>query len=291
MRNTVYQHFIDDLKDEPDSLPPGSTLSQRRRLSQFGWSDGHALNLASVHRQIHAEFMTLYLHKVYHGGSRLSFDKVYCFLDLFFGQYPDSGLKEVSYQFEVRMGAAGDYWNRRSSSSSSAGDYLEADWSLDLLEVVSIMRHHPLISIAWNLVDSFKEATFDDSGVVYAVSALKDMDVQLFGKLKSIMLYLNKSIEPNQFGRAEIEAVMPCVLNRGATKQDVNSIKSLLYPTRCRGIEVEISWEGSFRDWSDWESYPEDDWSSDEEDDSHSTKKGADNGEDGPESRDQILCL
>ncbi|KAI4638012.1 hypothetical protein J4E93_010480 [Alternaria ventricosa] len=203
LRNTVYQHFIDDLKDQPDSLPPGSTLSQRRRLIQFGWSDGHALNLASIHRQIHAEFMTLYLHQVYHGGSRLVFNDVDYFLDLFFGQSLHSGLKDVSYQFEVRMGAA--------------GDYLEADWSLDLLKVVSIMRHHPLISIAWNLVDSFREATFDDSGVVYAVSALKDMDVQLFGNLNSVMLYLNKSIPPNHFGRTEIEAEMPCMLKKVLT--------------------------------------------------------------------------
>jgi len=153
------------------------------------------------------------------------------------------------------------------------------------------MRRYPLISIAWNLVDNVKKAAFDDSGVVYAVSALKDMDVQLFGKLGSVMLYLNNSIEPSHSGRTEVQADMPCILKRGTTKQDVNSIKSLLYPTQCRGIEVEIRFEGSFRGWSDWESYPEEDWSSNEENDSDSGEQVPDSGEDGPESRDQILCM
>ena len=224
--------------------------------------------------------MTLYLHKVYQGGRRLLFDDVHYFLDMFFGQYPNSALKDITYKFEVSLGTA---------QHDPGG--LKADWSLDLLEVVSIMRHYPLISIAWNLVGSFKETTFDDSGVVYAVSAMKDMDVQLFGRLNSVMLYLNKSIPPNHFGRTEIEADMPCVLNRGATKQDVNSIKSLLYPTRCRGIEVEIRFEGSFRGWSDWESYPEDDSSSNEENDSDSGEQVSYNGKDDPEGRDQILCM
>jgi len=109
--------------------------------------------------------MTLYLHKVYQGGRRLLFVNVYYFLDLFFGQYPNSALKDVAYKFEVSLGTAQHH---------PGG--LKADWSLDLLEVVSIMRHYPLISTAWNLVDNFKVAAFDDSGVTYAVSALKDMD-------------------------------------------------------------------------------------------------------------------
>jgi len=224
--------------------------------------------------------MTLYLHKVYQGGRRLLFDNVHYFLDLFFGQYLNSALKDVTYKFEASLGTA---------QHDPGG--LKADWSLDLLEVVSIMRHYPLISIAWNLVDNFKKATFDDSGVVYAVSALKDLDVQLFGKLGSVMLYLNNSIEPSQFRRTEVEADLPFMLKRGVTKQDVNSIKSLLYPTQCRGIEVEIRCEGSFRGWSDWESYPEEGCSSNEEDGSDSGEQVSDNGKDGLESRDQILCM
>ncbi|KAI4708278.1 hypothetical protein J4E89_006900 [Alternaria sp. Ai002NY15] len=244
------------------------------------WSDSKASDLASVHQQIHAEFMTLYLHQAYKGGRLLLLNNLYYFLDLFFGRYPNSALRDVTYKFEVRLGTA-----------QHDREGLRADWSLDLLEVVSIMRRYPLISIAWNLVDSRKIATFDDSGVVYAVSALKEMDVQLFGKLSSVMLYLNNSIEPSQFGRTEVQADMPCVLKRGTTKQDVNRIKSLLYPSQCRGIEVEIRFEGSFRGWSDWESYPEEDWYSNEEDGSDSAEKVSDNGEDSPESRDQILCL
>ena len=105
------------------------------------------------------------------------------------------------------------------------------------------------------------------------------------------MLYLNNSVEPSQFGRTEVEADRPCMLKRGVTKQDVNSIKSLLYPTQCRGIEVEITWESSFRGWSDWESYPEEDYSSHEEDDTDSGEQVSDNGEADPGSRDQILCM
>jgi len=224
--------------------------------------------------------MTLYLHKVYQGGRRLLFDDVHYFLDMFFGQYPNSALKDITYKFEVSLGTA---------QHDPGG--LKADWSLDLLEVVSIMRHYPLISIAWNLVDSRRIATFEDSGVVYAVSALKDMDAQLFGKLGSVMLYLNNFIEPSQFGRTEVEADLPCALKTCATKQDVNSVKSLLYPTQCRGIEVEIRFEGSFRGWSDWESYPGEDCSSNEEDDSDSGGQVSDNGEADPGSRDQILCV
>jgi len=224
--------------------------------------------------------MTLYLRQVYHSASQLLFDNVYYFLDLFFGRYPNSALKDVTYKFEVRLSLAQYNFESR-----------VADWSLDLLGVVSVMRHYPLISIAWNLVDNFKEVKFDDSAVVYAISARKDMDVQLFGKLDSVMLYLDRSIDPDQFGRSEVEAYMPCILKRGATRQDVNSIKSLLYPTQCRGIEVEIRWEGSFRGWSDWESYPEEDCSSNEEEDADSGEQVSDNGETDPGSRDQILCM
>ncbi|KAI4695619.1 hypothetical protein J4E81_005945 [Alternaria sp. BMP 2799] len=253
LRNTVYQHFIDDLDFQPETRL-GCRPSQRR--TPFGSSDNKASILASVHQQIHAEFMTLYLHQVYQGGRRLLFNNVHYFLDLFFGQYPNSALKEVTYKFEIRLGTA-----------RHDPEGLMTDWALDLLKVVSIMRRYPLISIAWNLVDNFKEAMFDDSGVSYAVSALKDTDVQLLEKLDYVELALNNFFEPDQFGRVGVEAHLRLKFKKGATKQDVNSIMSLLYPTRCRGIEVEIRWDGRFWGEPDYWSYPEEDCSSNEEDD------------------------
>lgn len=235
-----------------------------------------------MHQQIQAEFMTLYLHQAYKGGRRLLFNHVHYFLDLFFGRYPNSALRDVTYKFEVRLGTARNY---------SEG-LKPADWSLDLLGVVSVMRHYPLISIAWNLVDNFKEAIFDDAGVMYAVSALKDMDIHLFGKLDSVMLTLNNSFEPDQFGRSGVEAHLSPTLKEGATKKDVRALQALLYPTRCSGIEVDIRCKVNTRGIrSDWGSYPEEDCSSNEEDDSDGGEQVSDNGKDDPESRDQILCM
>ncbi|KAI4687882.1 uncharacterized protein J4E88_003475 [Alternaria novae-zelandiae] len=223
--------------------------------------------------------MTLYLHQVYQGGRRLLFNHVHYFLDLFFGRYPNSALKDVTYKFEVRLGAP-----------QSDPEGLKADWSLDLLEVVTVMRHYPLISIAWNLVDVFHEAAFEDSGVAYTVSALKDMDVQLFGKLNSVKLALNNSFEPDQFGRSGVEAHLSPTLKEGATKKDVRALQALLYPTRCSGIEVEIRLKVNARGIrSDWGSYPEEDCFSDEEEDSDSGEQVSDNGEDDPQSGQKIL--
>jgi len=234
-----------------------------------------------VHQQIHAEFMTLYLHQAYKGGHRLLFNNLHYFLYLFFGRYPNSALRDVTYKFEVRLGAA-----------RNDPEGLKADWSLDLLKVVSIMRHYPLISIAWNLVDNFKEAAFDDSGVAYAVLALKDMDVQLYEKLDSVKLALNNSFEPDQFGRSGVEAHLAPTLKEGATKKGVRALQALLYPTRCSGIEVEIRLKVDARGIrSDWGSYPEEDCSSNEEDDSDSGEQVSDSGEDDPESRDKIVCM
>ena len=106
-------------------------------------------------------------------------------------------------------------------------------------------------------MDIYKEAAFDDSGVAYAVSALKDMDVQLFEKLDSVKPALNNSFEPDQFGRVGVEAHLSVTKKEGATKQDVRALQALLYPTRCSGIEVEIKLEDSTWDRRlDWGSYP-----------------------------------
>ena len=289
MRNTVYQHFIDYLRHQPEPRVCCNSCSLRRSRTISEWttpecSDGKASDLASVHQQIHAEFMTLYLHQAYKGGHRFLFNNLYYFLDLFFGRYPNSALRDVIYKFEVRFGTARNYQE----------GLKPADWSLDLLEVVSIMRRSPLISIAWNLVDNFKEANLDDSGIAYAVSALKDMDVQLFEKLDSAKLALNNSFEPDgrQFGRSGVEAHLSPTLKEGATKKDVRALQALLYPTRCSGIEVEIRLRFDARGIrSDWGSYPEEDCSSNEEDDSDGGEQVSDNGKDDPEGRYQILCM
>lgn len=110
---------------------------------------GDAASVPCINQQIHAEFLTLYLHRMFENELGVLFGHVHEFLHSFFVAYPDSAPKDVPYKFAVGLGA-----------SKSDIEGVTPAWSLDLLKVVSAMRHYPLINVVWKLVDDCKEAAF-----------------------------------------------------------------------------------------------------------------------------------
>ena len=64
-------------------------------------------------------------------------------------------------------------------------------WQLDLIEVVSIMRHFPLLSIEWNLVPPSYSGAHDYESHMTVVSILQNMDRQEFEKLSLFYLLFN----------------------------------------------------------------------------------------------------
>jgi len=144
LRNTFYHHFID--------LSP---------------STNDAANLACVNQQVHAEFTTLYLSRLYQGTTGVPFEHIPFFLHFFFVQYPDAAPKNVRYKFNVGLGNPGP--------KSIDGD-LASCWSLDLLKVVSVMRKYPLIEVVWDLgagMGRYSAVSFDDTDIAYAVIELR----------------------------------------------------------------------------------------------------------------------
>ncbi|KAI4947680.1 hypothetical protein J4E91_006502 [Alternaria rosae] len=211
LRNKIYEHFI--------NLRPLT---------------GDAASVACINQQFHAEFLTLYLHRMFENGVGVSFGHVHKFLHTFFVAYPDSAPKDVPYKFAVGLGA-----------SKSDIEGVTPAWSLDLLKVVSVMRRYPLINVIWKLVDDCKEAAFQDIEVAYTVAALKEMSANRFEVLESahLRLYDHELYKTIPFAEIEVEACLSLLLKKGATKQGVKSLEASRFRYGRGGIEVEIYWE------------------------------------------------
>jgi len=247
LRNTFYHHFID--------LSP---------------STSDAASLACVNQQVHVEFTTLYLSRLYQGTTGVSFEHLPFFLHFFFTQYPNAVPKNVLYKFNVGLGNPGP--------KSIDGD-LASCWSLDLLKVVSVMRRYPLIEVVWILgagMGRYSAVSFDDKDIAYAVTNLRCMVAENFGQLSSVRLTLRESplelhsFQPFRVGTTlALDARLSIELKKGVTEFCFEDID-----TNCGGIDVEFEQEYSMD--SDEES------SDGEEDDPV-------DGHEDSESEDQVL--
>jgi len=241
LRNTFYHHFID--------LSP---------------STSDAANLACVNQQVHAEFTTLYLSRLYQGTTGIPFEHVPFFLH-FFVQYPDAATKTVLYKFNVGLG----------NPVPKSIDLNRAPcWSLDLLKVVSVMREYPLIEVVWDLgagLGPCWAVSFDDTDVAHAIANLRCMSARHFSKLSSIRLTLSESpkglhsFQPFRVvtGPA-LNASLMIELKKGVTDDFLDD-----FDTNCGGIDVEVVLEDSV-DSDDESSDGEEDVSDDGPDDSES---------------------
>ena len=92
----------------------------------------------------------------------------------------------------------------------------EPNWMSDLVDVISIMRQYPLLSIKWNLVPPGHSEPRNDLGLADYVCVLKDMEDHEFGKISSIRLLLDD--EP-------LNGYIYTILTRGCTEQDTDDIR------------------------------------------------------------------
>ena len=247
LRNTFYHHFID--------LSP---------------STSDAANLACVNPQVHAEFTTLYLSRVYQGTTGVPFEHVPFFLHFFFAQYPDAVPKNVLYKFNVSLGNAGP---------KGVDLDLAPCWSMDLLKVVSVMRKYPLIEVVWDLgagMGRYSAVSFDDTDIAHAVTNLRRMSAENFSKLSFVRLTLSES--PKELHSFQpfrvvtgpaLDASLMIEVKKGVTDEFLD-----YFDTNCGGIDVEVVLE---------DSVDSDDESSDGEEDDLV------DGHEDSESEDQVL--
>jgi len=218
LRNTFYHHFID--------LSP---------------STSDAANLACVNQQVHAEFTTLFLIRVYQGTTGVPFEHVPFFLHFFFVQYPDMAPKTVLYKFNVGLGNPGP---------KGIDLDLAPCWSLDLLKVVSVMRKYPLIRVVWDLgagMGRYSAVSFDDTDIAYAVTNLRCMSARNFSTLSSIRLTLSESPrELHSFQPFRVRTTL--ALDAGHSinlKKGVTEFCFEDIDTNRGGIDVEFALENS----------------------------------------------
>ncbi|KAI4708279.1 hypothetical protein J4E89_006901 [Alternaria sp. Ai002NY15] len=247
LRNTFYHHFID--------LSP---------------STSDAASLACVNQQVHAEFTTLSLSRLYQGTTGVSFEHLPFFLHFFFTQYPNAVPKNVLYKFKVGLGKQGP----RSIDCPTA-----PCWSLDLLKVVSVMRKYPLIKVVWDLsagMNRYPVLSFDDTDIAYAVTNLRGMSARNFSKLSSIKLTLSESFKYERSfqplrdqGWLVLNASLSIKSKKGMAGGSFDD-----FDTKCGGIDVELALKDS---------------GDSEEERSDGEEHVSDDGPDDPESVDRTM--
>jgi len=149
LRNTIYEHFI-NLEADP--------------------CFGNATKLLWINRQIRAEFGSLYLSQ---GNATVCSEDMASFLRTFIVPPANLVREEVACRIRVEL-----------CKCDAECEF----WQLDLIEVVSIMRHFPLLSIEWNLVPPGYSKAYDHKNEITVVSILQNMDRQEFEKLSSFYL-------------------------------------------------------------------------------------------------------
>ncbi|KAI4708280.1 hypothetical protein J4E89_006902 [Alternaria sp. Ai002NY15] len=149
LRNVIYEYFID--------LKPWPCCAK-------------VPNLLWINRQIRDEFGSLYLSQ---DDTTVSFDHLADFLRLFVLPPANLVTKDVAYKITVELCHCDTPWD---------------SWALELVEVVSIMRHFPLLSIEWNLVPPSYSGAHDYKSHMTVVSILENMDRQEFEKLSYFYL-------------------------------------------------------------------------------------------------------
>lgn len=142
-------------------------------------------------------------------------------------------------------------------------------YSLDLLEVVSVMRQYPLLNIEWNKNLYGRTGLFSDTDLTSLVSILRSIHVQKFEKLASVSLHL--FIMPplyEAFDAGQVEAELDITLKKGGIIPDISDLG---LEDDCWGFDVHIDMESDSED-------------GDEEDGSGGDEEGVNSNEDGPES-------
>ena len=178
LRNAIYEHFID--------------------LNTCA-CDTNAINLLWVNRQIRSEFRSLYFSQ---GNAKVYLDHIASFLRAFI-QIPSTTLvlDDVASKIRVELRA----WQIDYNS-----------WISELVDVVSIMRQYPLLSIEWNLIPPGHSETPNDLGLAEYVSILKDMDDHEFEKLSSIWVLIHDG---------PLGADIHTILEHGCTEQDTDDVQ------------------------------------------------------------------
>ncbi|KAI4708281.1 hypothetical protein J4E89_006903 [Alternaria sp. Ai002NY15] len=226
LRNTVYNYFID----------LGPSLCQNAQLLQ-------------VNRQIRSEFGSLYLNE---GNATVPFDRLIPFLRYTF--HPIASQKPIDFTCSFRV-----------ELSWSAAVWHESRWILDLREVVSVMREHPLLNIEWDLnaarsdalddekldeeylaADEREKALLDrlisftvrDLDLAVPVRILRNMKDEVYAKVASVELYLSAQPDKHSSG---LLTCLHITLKDHCTEQEIkdsglgdcNGIN-----TECGGIRV-----------------------------------------------------
>ena len=226
LRNTVYNYFID--------LDP--YLSQNAQLLQ-------------VNRQIRSEFGSLYLHE---GNATVPFDRLIPFLRHTFHPIASEKPRDFTCSFYVELSWSAAVWH-------------ESRWILDLREVVSVMREHPLLNIEWDLnaarsdalddekvdeeylaadergkalLDRLISFTVRDLDLAVPVRILRNMKDEVYAKVASVELYLSAQPDKHSSG---LLACLHIALKDHCTEQEIkdsglgdcNGIN-----TECGGIRV-----------------------------------------------------
>ena len=108
----------------------------------------------------------------------------------------------------------------------------EPNWMSDLVDVISIMRQYPLLSIKWNLVPPGHSEPHNDLGFAVYVCNLKDMDDHEIEKISSIRLFIDMPLS----------GCVYTTLTSGYTEQDTDDIQlkigGLKY--QCGGIGLSL---------------------------------------------------
>jgi len=179
-------------------------------------------------RQMCGDPMTLFRSDTFRSQTRISFERVSDFLDLFFVHDSRAASEDIQYTFKVGLGDPGQ-----------KKDSYEPYWSLDLLQVVSIMRQHPSIDIVWEMGTSYGSYSgpFQDDDVNIAVSDLKSMDAQEFQKLAAVKLDLFVTDEISSLHDPSFNAMLLIKVQSGVTQEEADELG---FHAECGGIEVQI---------------------------------------------------
>jgi len=193
LRNTIYEHFI-DLEAHPCT--------------------GNATKLLWINRQIRAEFGSFYLSQ---GNATVYFDDVVSFLRAFIIPPANLVYEEVACKIRVELCKC---------------DSECKNWELDMVDVVSIMRQFPLLSIEWNLVLPGRSEACDHTDIATVVSVLNNMNNTEFERFASFHL--------QSYGK-RFDGHFQITLKSYCTEQDCDDILPRFLRLGCSRLSISVA--------------------------------------------------
>ncbi len=115
----------------------------------------------------------------------------------------------------------------------------EGYWSLDLLQVVSLMRQYPLLDTVWNIFHIDLHESFKMADVASVVTMMRGMDAQNFETLARVNLLVtdcrlvDRLSIPEWFLGRSLDAELDIFLKSNGTKPD---LRKLGFGVRFGGI-------------------------------------------------------